>query len=204
MKLKQLIIFSIVSLTIVSCSKQEVLPTQETNVIEPTALPTVSTSTSEPNNFAYIFLEPKNKQNLIVSYLKDSVLHSRIPFLGFNFGFGISQTNKDDVLNYINLKYWYNGQLPTVKKVNISQSTYNMDSVSIINSTINDYSCWVTVLIPVSAMSNDLYRQKIIKIGGTNLKTVNVNMNSTLYEYFFDYTGNYIPKGRYRLYTTFV
>ncbi|MEY4334213.1 MAG: hypothetical protein RLZZ196_2956, partial [Bacteroidota bacterium] len=139
MKLKQLIIFSIVSLTIVSCSKQEVLPTQETNVIEPTALPTVSTSTSEPNNFAYIFLEPKNKQNLIVSYLKDSVLHSRIPFLGFNFGFGISQTNKDDVLNYINLKYWYNGQLPAVKKVNISQSTYNMDSVSIINSTINDY-----------------------------------------------------------------
>ena len=205
MKTKQFILSVVVALTVASCSKQDVITPQQVNRIEVNSVAAPSPTTSEIPNVAYVFVEPKNKQTLIVNYLKDSVPHSAgIPFLGFNMGYGISATNKNDVLNYINMKYWYNGQLPAVKTVNISQTTYNMDSVTIINSTINDYSSWVTILIPVSAMRNDTYRQSLVKIGGSYLKTSLVTMNSTIYTYTFDYTGNYLPKTRYRLYTTFV
>ena len=207
MKLKQLFFAVTIILFAISCTKQDVF-TPQPNDVKSDATSTLATlsigTTSESSNLAYVFIEPKNKQNLIVNYLKDSVPHATIPFLGFNFGFGITASNKNDLLNYINLKYWYNGQLPAVKSVNISQTTYNMDSVSITNSTINDNSVWITVLIPVNAMANDTKKQSLIKIGGTGLKTSVVTMNSTIYNYYLDYTGNYLPKGRYRLYTTFV
>jgi hypothetical protein len=208
MKLKQLFLAVTITLFAISCTKQDVF-TPQPDVFKPDAVSTMATSsvgttTSESNLKAYIFIEPKNKQNLIVSYLKDSVPHATIPFLGFNFGFAITATNKNDVLNYINLKYWYNGQLPAVRTVNVSQSTHNIDSVSINNLTINDNATWISILIPVSAMGNDTYKQSLIKIGGTGLKTGVVTMNSTIYNFYFDYTGNYLPKGRYRLYTTFV
>jgi hypothetical protein len=206
MKIKQLILAVAVTVTVASCTKQDISTPEQVSQVQTNSVAAVSTNTvPESTNVAYIFIEPKNKQNLIVKYLKDSVSHSAgIPFLGFNMGYGISATNKNDVLNYINLKYWYNGQLPQVRTVNISQTTFKMDSISIVNSSINDNSSWVTILIPVSAMSNDTYRQSSVTIGGTGLRTSVVTMNSTIHGYTFDYTGNYLPKTRYRLYTTFV
>ena len=206
MKLKQFILAVTVTVFAISCTKQDIPTPQQVNQVETNSVATVRTNTTpESTNVAYVFVEPKNKQNLIVKYLKDSVPHSAgIPFLGFNMGYGITTTNKNDVLNYINLKYWYNGQLPQVRTVNISQTTFKMDSISIVNSSINDNSSWVTILIPVSAMSNDTYRQSRVIIGGTGLRTSVVTMNSTIHSYTFDYTGNYLPKTRYRLYTTFV
>ena len=207
MKLKQLFLAVTITLFAISCTKQDVFNPQP-NDVKSEATATLATSyvgsSSESSNLAYVFIEPKNKQNLIVKYLKDSVPHAQIPFLGFNFGFGITPSNKNDLLNYINLKYWYNGQLPAVRTVNVSQSTYNIDSLSINNLTINDNATWITILIPVSAMSNDARKQTKIKIGGTGLKTSIVNLNSTIFNYNLDYTGNNLPKGRYRLYTTFV
>jgi len=207
MKLKQLFLAVAITLLAISCSKQDTFTIQP-NEVKSEATSTLVTSSvgtsSESSNLAYVFIEPKNKQNLIVKYLKDSVPHATIPFLGFNFGFGITPSNKNDLLNYINLKYWYNGQLPSVRTVNVSQSTHNIDSLSINKLTINDNSTWVTILIPVSVMGNDAYKQTKIKIGGTGLKTSVVTMNSTIYNYTLDYTGNNLPKGRYRLYTTFV
>jgi hypothetical protein len=202
MKFKQIILTVLVTLSVVSCSKQIVGPTQPTTTIKSESVTVTTLPTSESNNLAYVFLEPKSKQDLIVKYLKDSVTHSSgVPFLGFNCGVAITSANKNDVLNYINLKYWYNGQLPAVKSVNIN--SHNFDSLSINTSTIKDNSVWVTILIPVNAMVNDTYKQSLIKIGGTGLKTSIVTMNSTIYNFYFDYTGNYLPKGRYRLYTTF-
>jgi len=208
MKLKQLFLTVTITLFAISCTKQDVFTPQPNDVkSEATttlATSSVGTSTSESSNLAYVFIEPKNNQTLIVNYLKDSVPHAQIPFLGFNFGFGITPSNKNDLLNYINLKYWYNGQLPAVRTVNVSQSTYLIDSLSINNLTINDNATWITILIPVSAMNNDVRKQTRIQIGGTGLKTSVVNLNSTIYNYTLDYTGNNLPKRRYRLYTTFV
>jgi hypothetical protein len=207
MKLKEFFLAVSITLLVISCSKQDTFTVQP-NDVKSEATSTLATSSigtlSESSNLAYVFIEPKNKQTLIVNYLKDSVSHATIPFLGFNFGFGITASNKNDLLNYINLKYWYNGQLPAVRTVNVSQSTHNIDSLSINKLTINDNSTWITILIPVSVMGNDAYKQTKIQIGGTGLKTSVVTMNSTIYNYYLDYTGNYLPKGRYRLYTTFV
>jgi hypothetical protein len=207
MKIKQLSLAVAITLLAISCSKQDTFTPQPNDVKSETtttlAASSVGTS-SESSNLAYVFIEPKNKQNLIVKYLKDSVPHATIPFLGFNFGFGITSSNKNDLLNYINLKYWYNGQLPAVRTVNVSQSTYLIDSLSINNLTINDNATWITILIPVSAMANDTRRQTKIQIGGTGLRTSVVNLNSTIHNYTLDYTGNNLPKRRYRLYTTFV
>jgi hypothetical protein len=205
MKLTQLFLSVAITLLAISCTKQDISTSQQVNQVQSNSVAVVSTNaTSESTNVAYIFIEPKNKQNLIVKFLKDSVSHAAIPFLGFNFGFGITSSNKNDLLNYINLKYWYNGQLPAVRTVNVSQSTYNIDSLSINNLTINDNATWITILIPVSAMNNDVRKQTKIQIGGTGLKTSVVNLNSTIYNYTLDYTGNNLPKRRYRLYTTFV
>jgi hypothetical protein len=207
MKIKQLFLAVAITILAISCSKQDTFTVQP-NQVKSEATTTLAASSvgtsSESLNLAYVFIEPKNKQNLIVKYLKDSVPHASIPFLGFNFGFGITPSNKNDLLNYINLKYWYNGQLPAVRTVNVSQSTYNIDSLSINNLTINDNSTWITILIPVSAMANDTRRQTKIQIGGTGLRTSVVNLNSTIHNYTLDYTGNNLPKRRYRLYTTFV
>ena len=61
-------------------------------------------------------------------------------------------------------------------------------------------------------MSNDTKRQKTIytyeKIGNTlvtngTVKGRSYNMNSVMYSYTFNYQGNRIPKGVYRLYTTY-
>jgi hypothetical protein len=167
-------------------------------------------STAKISDAARVSTENKIKRanpttlQQIVKFLNDSVPHARFPFLGFNFGFGITAANKNDILNYIDLKHWYNGQLPSVRTVNVSQTTFNIDSLSINNLSINDNATWVSILIPVSAMDNDTRRQNKIKIGGTGLKTSIVNMNKTVFGYQLDYTGDRLPKGRYRLYTTFV
>ena len=207
MKIKQLSLAVAITLLAISCTKQDV-STPQPNDVKSESTTTLAASSvgtsSESSNLAYVFIEPKNKQNLIVKFLKDSVPHAAIPFLGFNFGFGITPSNKNDLLNYINLKYWYNGQLPAVRTVNVSQSTYLIDSLSINNLTINDNATWITILIPVSAMANDTRRQTKIQIGGTGLRTSVVNLNSTIHNYTLDYTGNNLPKRRYRLYTTFV
>jgi len=207
MKIKQIIAAVLITSLVSSCSKQDITVPQPQNTIKTDAVAITSTITSESNNVAYIFVEPntKSKQKLIVNYLKDSVTHSvKFPFLGFNLGNGISVTNKDDILNYIDLKYWYNGELPAVRTTKISQSTHLMDSLIIDKSTINDNSVWVTILIPISAMSNDKYKQSYINISGTGLQTSKITLNSTIYGYLLDYNGNYLPKGKYRLYTTFV
>lgn len=191
-------------LFLASCTKQDIPVPQQDVSSNQVSTTSVQTNSVGEGQFAYVFIEPKNKQNLITKFLKDSVPHSRFPFLGFNFGFGITSENKNDILNYIDLKYWYNGQLPSVRTVNVSQTTFNIDSLSINNLSINDNSTWVSILIPVSAMANDTRRQNTIKIGGTGLKTSIVTMNKSVFGHQLDYTGNRLPKGRYRIYTTFV
>jgi hypothetical protein len=204
MKLKQLFLGVIITLFAISCTKQDIPVPQQDVLSNPVSTTPVQTNSVGEGQFAYVFIEPKSKQNLIAKFLNDSVPHARFPFLGFNFGFGITAANKNDILNYIDLKHWYNGQLPSVRTVNVSQTTFNIDSLSINNLSINDNATWVSILIPVSAMDNDTRRQNKIKIGGTGLKTSIVNMNKTVFGYQLDYTGDRLPKGRYRLYTTFV
>jgi len=231
MKLKQLFVgFISLSLILVSCSKEDVyVPKQEsvseTTVIAPMATATVATSVETPK--AYIFIEPQSKLSLIVNYLKTAP-HSvqttlNTPFYGFFTGSPIKTTNYTDLLSYIDMPYWYNGTLPSVIQTDIPQSSggidtygntktaYNFLTIKINKGTLDEYG-WVTVLIPTSAMSNDSKKQakiayyskngNVITSSGNNTQTV-FSTNSTLYSYVLNYTGTRIPKGQYRVYSTY-
>lgn len=211
---KKVLVYVFVLGIMTSCSKnEELVMTNEANTLSITS--SIQSST-EPNNKVYIFIEPCSKVNLVGKYLKDSVASTPSrPFIGFAAGFAITNTNKNDVLNYMDLKYFYNGQLPAVITSDIPQTSggvdsygnpikaYNFKTIKINKSQINDMA-WVTVFIPVEAMKSDTYKQTKILSYGSGLKTTVINTQSTLYNYIFDYKGGKIPNGKYRMYTTFV
>ena len=224
MNLKQFILAVVVTVSVVSCTKQEIVVPQPENTVQTNAVASTSVTTSEvTNNKAYIFVEPYSKYTMVARYLKDSVSQTplKTPFLGFFVGPGASiQYN---FLYYVDMPHWYDGRLPAIIQADIPQTTggvdaygngkvaYNFTTVKIPKGTDALYG-WINILIPVSAMANDTKRQKIVyayeKIGSTLVTNGTVQgksytMNSVMYSYTFNYQGNRIPKGVYRLYTTY-
>ena len=229
MKIKQLFV-GIISLSVllVSCSKEDVYVPKQESVSETMSVATMAISpTSVELPKAYIFIEPQSKLNLVVNYLKSvprsTQTVSSTPFYGFFTGLPIKSTNYTDLINYINMPHWYNGTLPSVIQSEIPQSSggfdsqgnpktaYNFTTVKINKGTLNEYG-WVTVLIPVNAMSNDTKKQvkiayyakngtKIVS-SGNNTQTI-INTNSTLYSFVLNYIGTRIPAGQYRVYSSY-
>ena len=228
MKLKQLFIgiFSL-SVFIVSCTKEDTYTPKQESVTETVSVATMSTSSVVETPKAYIFIEPQSKLSMIVSYLKTAphsvATSSNTPFYGFFTGSPIKSTNYTDLLSYIDMPYWYNNTLPAVIESEIPQSSggvdsygniktaYNFVTIKINKNTINEYA-WITVLVPTSAMANDTkkldklaYYQKngnVFTSSANNTQTI-FKTNSTLYSYLLNYTGNRIPKGQYRVYSTY-
>ena len=225
MKLKQLFLAVTITLFAISCTKQDTF-TPQPNVVKTEATTTLASSsvgtTSEPNLKAYIFVEPHSKFTMVANYL-NTVTQSlnKTRFLGFFVGPGASV--QYNLLYYIDMPHWYDGRLPSVIEAEIPQvsggtdsfgntkTAYNFTTVKIPKNTVSGFG-WINILIPVSAMSNDTKRQKTIytyeKIGNTLVTNGTVqgrsyNMNSVMYSYTFNYQGNRIPKGVYRLYTTY-
>jgi hypothetical protein len=230
MKLKQLFLgFISLSLILVSCTKDDVYTPKQESVTETMSVTTMSTmsTTSVETPKAYIFVEPQSKLTMIVNYLKTRPRSvqtpTNTPFYGFFTGLPIKSTNYTDLLNYIDMPYWYNGTLPAVIQSEIPQSTggldafgnqkvaYNFSTIKINKGTLNEFG-WVTVLIPTSGMLNDTKKQNkiayyskngnVITSSGNNTQTI-FNTNSTLYSYVLNYTGTRIPKGLYRVYSTY-
>lgn len=229
MKIKQLFV-GIISLSVllVSCSKEDVYVPKQESVSEKTVITTMAISPASVElPKAYIFIEPQSKLSLVVNYLKSvprsTQTVSSTPFYGFFTGLPIKSTNYTDLINYINMPHWYNGTLPAVIQSEIPQSSggfdsqgnsktaYNFTTVKINKGTLNEYG-WVTVLIPVNAMSNDTKKQvkiayyakngtKIVS-SGNNTQTI-INTNSTLYSFVLNYTGTRIPAGQYRVYSSY-
>jgi hypothetical protein len=226
MKLKQFILVASVSMFAVACTKQDIQSPQQENVVEINSVRTTmsTSSVSQPNNKVYVFVEPHSKFTMVAKYLKDSVRQSpnfRFPFLGFFIGPAVSVQH--NLLHYIDIPHWYDGRLPSVIQAEIPQVSggvdeygspkvaFNFTTVKIPKNTVNGFG-WINILIPVSAMSNDTRRQKIVYTYQKNGNTLVTNgtvqgrsyhMNSVMYGYTFNYQGNRIPKGVYRLYTTY-
>jgi hypothetical protein len=231
MKLKQFILAVMVTVFAISCTKQDTFTPQPSAVVKTESVSTMASSsvgtTSQINNNAYIFIEPQSKLSLIVNYLKTVPRSTQTtlntPFYGFFTGSPIKTTNHTDLLNYIDMPYWYNGTLPSVIQSEIPQTSggtdshgnsktaYNFSTIKINKGTFNEFG-WVTVLIPTSGMLNDTKKQvkiayyakngtKIVS-SGNNAQTI-FNTNSTLYSYVLNYTGTRIPKGQYRVYSTY-
>jgi len=217
MKLKQLFlaIFA-TSVLFVSCTKDDVYDPVKQTSIESTQgedLRTMSTSptVSSVGPKAYIFVEPQSKLNMIVSYLKtrprSTQTPTNTPFYGFFTGSPIKSTNYTDLLNYIDMPYWYNGTLPTVIQSNITQTSagvYNFGTVKINGPLVNNQFVWIMVLIPVNATPNPNWRQSRMSSAHTNMiYRTPFNTNSTLSDYVLNYTGTRIPVGEYRVYSTY-
>ena len=224
MKLKQFILAVTVTVLSISCTKQDIIIDKKETLTQVNAVSSVvQTSTPETNNKAYIFVEPHTKYVMVANYL-NTVTQSpsyKTRFLGFFIGPGASVQH--NLLYYIDMPHWYDGRLPSVIEAEIPQvsggidsfgntkTAYNFTTVKIPKNTVSGLG-WINILIPVSAMSNDTKRQKTIytyeKIGNTLVTNGTVQgrsytMNSVMYSYTFNYQGNRIPKGVYRLYTTY-
>ena len=224
MKIKQLLLSLLtLSVFLVSCSKEEIngvnIQPKESigqpisqSTVESTTTSTQNARTSTETNFkAYIFVEPQSKLSMIVNHLK-TVSHSvktptNTPFYGFFTSSPIKPTNFSDLRNYIDMPHWYDGRLPAVIQSNITQTAtnvYNFGTVKISGPLVNNQFVWITVLIPVNATPNPNWRQsRIVSAHRDAAYRTPFNTNSTLSSYILNYTGNRIPAGQYRVYSTY-
>jgi hypothetical protein len=224
MKLKQLFlaIFA-TSVLFVSCTKDD-----DFVPIKPT-----STATSESSNMrvmstpatvnatvnkAYIFIEPNSKFQIVKTYLLSLPKTSTHPitftgFFGVNAGSWIRTFQ-----NYVDMPYWNNGVLPAIIESDIPQTSggvddygnpvvaYNFKTVKISKNTVNSLA-WVNILIPVNAMNGDTKRQRTVNHreikNNATVVNLNRNMDNVVYSTIINYQGNRIPKGLYRLYSTY-
>jgi hypothetical protein len=214
-------------ITGVDFEKTKIEQSQELNSTSSTNPNLRVTTSSTPNLKAYVFIEKQAKTTLIVNYLKNSVPRNpqstSVPFYSCWTMVSIKNTNYRDLNNYLNMPFWTNGVLPQVIQADIPQVSggvdehgnpkmaYNFTTVKISKNTVND-NAWVLVLIPVSAMNNDTKRQTRIGyyakngtriVSSANNSQTVLNTNTQLSSYLINYTGNVIPQGQYRVYSTY-
>ena len=226
MKLKQLFLAVTITLFAISCTKQDTF-TPQPNVVKTEE--TIKTSsvgtTSEPNLKAYIFVEPITKFQTVKTYLLSL---PKTPLYHFNFTgfFGVNANAwKFTYQNYVDMPYWNNGTLPSIIESNIPQTSGSVDSygnnktaycfetIKIPKNTAVGMS-WITILIPVSAMNNDTKRLRTVYsyeknattgalITNGSWKGFTYTMDNVIFSHVIDYQGNRLPKGLYRLYSTY-
>ena len=208
-------------LFLASCTKQDIPVPQQESLSNSVSTTSVQSNSVTEGPFAYVFIEPKSK-NALVSTAMKTVNSTVSGFRGFNNGIAISTANKNDVLGYLNMNLWTNGQLPTVMSTPIPTSTGGVDSfalrtytptagkfkkIRITKSVVNEWA-WVTVVVPSqyalvgNKISYVAVKNNKIVSAGNNLPTT-FTMNPIISSYTFNYTGNKIPQGSYKVYTTF-
>jgi hypothetical protein len=123
----------------------------------------------------------------------------------------------------MDMPYWNNGVLPSVQSVDIPEVTGGVDSFALrtytpqvnkfkkirLTKTLANENAWVTFVVPLIYASNTtqisycaVKNNKIVS-SGNGLPTT-FNCNTQIASYVFDYQGNTIPQGMYRVYTTYV
>jgi len=231
MKLKQLFlaIFA-TSVLFVSCTKDDVYdPVKTTSTLKTESLTMMSMSTSPTvsgnANKAYIFVEPITKFQTVKTYLLSL---PKTPLYHFNFTgfFGVNANAwKYTYQNYVDMPYWNNGTLPSIIESNIPQTSGGVDSygnpklaycfetIKIPKNTAVGMS-WITILIPVSSMNNDTKRLRTVYSYQKNATTgalitngswtgFTYTMDNIIFSHVINYQGNRLPKGLYRLYSTY-
>lgn len=231
MKLKQLFLtIFVTSVLFVSCTTESVYDPIETPTTVITESPSIKTmkttvTVSSTVNKAYIFVEPKTKFNIVKTYLSSL---PKTPLYSFNFTgfFGVNgDAWKYTYQNYVDMPYWNNGTLPSIIESNIPQTSGGVDSygnpklancfetIKIPKNTTVGMA-WITILVPVSAMNNDTKRLRTVHSYQRNATTGALitngsitgwtyNVSNGLSGYLINYQGNRLPKGLYRLYSTY-
>jgi len=229
MKLKQFFLAVTITLFSISCTKQDVFMPQpnevKSNSVSTLATSSVRTTISESNLKAYIFVEPNSNFQTVKSYLLSL---PKTPLYLFNFTgfFGVNADAwKYTYQNYVDMPYWNNGTLPPIIESNIPQTSGGVDSygnsklaycfetIKISKNTTVGMA-WITILVPISAMNNDTKKLRTVysyqKNGTTGALITNgsvkgweYTMNNVVFNYVINYQGNRLPKGFYRLYSTY-
>ena len=227
MKLKQLFLAVTITLFAISCTKQDVF-TPQPNAVKSEAVASttsVTSTVSEPNLKAYIFVEPNSKFQTVKTYLSSL---PKTPLYHFNFTgfFGVNADAwKYTYQNYVDMPYWNNGILPSIIESNIPQTSGGFDShgnpklaycfetIKIPKNTTVGMA-WITILIPVSVMNNDTKRLRTVysyeKNATTNALITNgsikgwtYTMDNVIFSHVINYQGSRLPKGLYGLYSTY-
>lgn len=184
-----------------------------TQTITPTVTTTPTpTSTSEAPIYAYLFIEPYSGSSSIGSYM-NSVGSSFYGFTNTSSPSTSSTTFNFDMNKYIDFSGWTTGLLPTIVKQTIPLTSggldiygnpiiaYNFITTKISENTVGSKS-WYTWIIP-TYLTNYKYQMEIdLGIVNPNVFT-SVNMDPTIYNNTFTYTGSTISRTTYRVYTTY-
>jgi len=221
MKIKQLLLsFLTLSVFVVSCSKEDIIGDIEPiSKMEQATMSTSSTGGEQSPLRAYVFIEPSTKHVMIKNHLNTlpTLVPGKRQFLGFH---GVNgDAWKFNLPNYINMPHWIDGRLPQIIQTDIPQSSggtdtfgnplqaFNFKTIKISKNTVNDQFSWVVVLIPINAMNNDTRRQRQIevveKLGNTTRSRRVFLTENVVSNVVINYTGNRIPAGQYRVYSTY-
>lgn len=221
MKIKHLLLsFLTLSVFLVSCSKEDILGDIEPMSNMEQATMSVSRTGGEQSPLrAYVFIEPSSKHVMIKNHLNTlpTLVPGKRQFLGFH---GVNgDAWKFNLPNYISMPHWIDGRLPQIIQTDIPQTSggvdtygnakqaFNFTTVKISKNTVNDQFSWVVVLIPVNAMSNDTKRQRQIEVVeklGTTTRSRRIFLTENVVSnVVINYTGNRIPAGQYRVYSTY-
>ena len=219
MKIKHLLLSLLTfSVFLTSCSKEDILGSEINPVVnmEHATMSTSSDGGTQTPLRAYIFVEPRSKHTMIRNYLRTLPFTGRLPFTGFH-GVGLGEnlkSNFPNFSNYINMPHWNDGRLPQIMQVDIPQTSggidtfgnpvraFNFKTVKIAKNTVNDSFSYIIVLIPINAMNNDTKRQTRIRIVEGVGTPKDIRTDNVLSGVVINYTGNRIPSGQYRIYTT--
>jgi len=189
-----------------------------TNTKTPTPTPsitptlTLTPSQTTPALGAYLFIEPTSGATAIGTWQTNQGVY----FYGFTNASQPSlaqQYFEADMEAYVSFTGWSSGQFPTVVRATVPQSSGGVDSFgqpiveyNFVTTQVTDSICsgeaWYTWLIPTSLTNNGVQNQIAISLAGPG-DGVAVNMNSTIYQNTFTYTGGTIPAATYKVYTTY-
>jgi hypothetical protein len=138
-------------------------------------------------------------------------------FYGFTNGTQPTQVQAtfDVELNtYVDFSGWTTGLFPSIINQDVPQITggvdsygnpmiaYNFKTTMVTANTVSSGKAWFTWMIP-TGQTNGLYQNKIDYSTSSPAILTTVSTESTIYSYYFTYTGSTIPQTTYRVYTTY-
>jgi hypothetical protein len=184
-----------------------------TKTLTPTPTKTPTASPLPPTK-AFLFIEPYTGSTSIGSWMYSSLGSG---FYGFTNGTQPTQNQSTfnvELNTYVNFSGWTNGSFPQIINQDVPQSTggfdsygnpiiaYNFKTTIVSANTVSSGKSWFTWMIP-TGQTNGLYQTKIDYSTSSPNTLTTVHTESTIYSYYFTYTGNTIPKTTYRVYTTY-
>lgn len=179
----------------------------------PTQTPT-PTPTSGEQIFAYLFVEPVTANTIFATWM----LSQSVTFYGFSNGVLPAQnqpTFESQMNAYVRSPLW-GTQVPAIRTSPISTTTGGFDTFGnpIIAYTFQTHEvptglepgyAWYTWLVSTGGTNGLVMSEVGVNPLGYSNSLINTNMNPTIYQYTFEYTGGVgIPNGTYRVYTTFL